>query len=100
MTDLDYTRVMYGERARHVPAWLYVQDVGAGVVSFAGASRVDSKAHPLRYGSERTHQFIVGELIVRPHQVIATDALRGTGLEGLVRGAHDIDAMLEIGERL
>jgi hypothetical protein len=96
--EMDYARVLYGQNARHVPAWLYVQDAGDGLVSFVGASRVDDAAHPLRYGSDRTHQLIVGEVIVRPHLVVATDALKGTGLAGLMTGAHDIDAMLDEGE--
>jgi hypothetical protein len=88
--DADgYTRAMFGEHARHVPVWLYVQDAGSGVVSIVGGSRPsgeDLERHPLRYGSERTHQLIVGELIVRPHLVVASDAARGSGLAGLSTG--------------
>jgi hypothetical protein len=105
---VDMTRVLYGEHARHVPAWLYVQDNGPGGVTFVGASnvtgthRTDQAAgpHPLRYGSERTHHLIVGEIIVRPHLVIATDALRGMGLSALATHDHDIEAMLRDGEKL
>ncbi len=57
-----------------------------------------SDDHPLRYGSQRTHQFAVGEIIVRPHFVLATDTLRGTGVAGLVTGNHDIKDMLTDGE--
>lgn len=96
--DADMARVMFGDNARHVPGWMYVQDQGDGTVSFVGSSRVKDAPHPLRYGSDRTHQFFVGELIVRPHLVIATDALRGTGLAGLATGKHDIPAMLRAGE--
>lgn len=96
---MDYTKIMFGENARHVPAWMYVQDAGEGRVSFVGASRVVDLAHPLRYDSERTHQLIVGELVVRPHQVFATDALQGEGLANLVHG-HDIETLLAQGERV
>lgn len=96
---IDMARVLYGENARHVPAWLYVQDQGDGMVSFVGASKVEpGQPHPLRYGPERTHQFVVGELIVRPQLVVATDALRGMGLSALAIHHHDIDAMLRRGE--
>lgn len=81
---VDYTAVVFGRHARHVPAWLYVQDAGPGMVSFVGASRVDALAHPLRYGSTLTHQLIVGELVVRPHTVHTTDQLRGVGLAALM----------------
>lgn len=97
---MDYTQIMYGENARHVPCWMYVQDQGPSVVSFVGASRILSDAHPLRYGSDRTHQFIVGEAIIRPHLVVATDALVGYGLAGLAQSSHDIDAMLDKGEKI
>lgn len=79
-------RVLLGEHARHVPAWLYVQHAGPGLVTFVGSSRVAEGPHPLRYGSELVHQLIVGELVVRPHYATETDALAGSGLSGLVLG--------------
>lgn len=100
MSDIDYTRVMFGRHAVHVPAWLYVQDAGAGTVSFVGSSRLPGAAHPMRYGSERTHQFVLGELIVRPHLVVATDVYTGDGLTSLVQRFPDVDAMTSAGERL
>lgn len=91
MSVVDHTAMLFGQHARHVPAWLYVQDMGPGLVTFVGASKVLTRAHPLRYGSERTHQLIVGELVIRPHQVHATDELRGYGLGSLVLGSgHDV----------
>lgn len=93
-------QTLFGVHARHVPCWMYVQDQGDGLVSFVGASHMGSDAHPLRYGSDRVHQFIVGETIVRPHMVLATDALIGSGLAGLATSGHDIDAMLGKGEYL
>jgi hypothetical protein len=105
---VDMDRVLYGENARRVPAWFYVQDNGPGGVTFVGASSLtgthgqkpDAVPHPLRYGSDRTHHLIVGELIVRPHLVVATDALRGMGLSALATHDHDIEAMLRRGETL
>lgn len=102
----DMARVMYGIDARHVPAWLYVQDQGPGTVSFVGASRTPGQDNPLTYGSGHyehgarpawTHHFVVGEIIVRPHLVIGTNALRGESLSGLATGGHDIEAMLADG---
>lgn len=95
----DAAQIMFGTNAVHIPAWLYVQDQGGGVVSFVGSSRTDGP-HPLRYGSSRAHQFIVGEVIVRPHLVVATDALRGEGLSGLAKASHDLDVMRSNGEVL
>ena len=97
--DTDMTRVMYGQNARHVPAWLYVQHQGPGVVGIVGASRVpDGAPHPLRYGNDRQHSFIVGEIIIRPHLVITTDALKGYAAGGLYLGDHDFREMLSDGE--
>jgi hypothetical protein len=93
-SDENSIRFLFGEHARHVPMWMYVQNQGQGMVSFVGASKSDE----LRYGSEREHQFILGELVVRPHLVIATDTLRGMGLSGLATGNHDLRAMLADGE--
>jgi hypothetical protein len=76
---------------------MYIQDQGDGIVTFVGSSRVGDP-HPLRYGSRRTHQFVVGEAIIRPHLVIATDTLIGEGISNLLIGGHDIDSMLSDGE--
>lgn len=101
MTTTDpgpgFAKVMFGEHAVHVPAWLYVQNQGDGVVTFVGSSRVDGP-HPLRFGSERTHQLILGEIVVRPHWAIGTDALRGHGLGALATSGHDLAAYLADGE--
>lgn len=96
---MDYVKAVLGENAIHVPAWLYVQDQGDGVVAFVGASRAPHP-HPLRYGSERTHQFVVGEIVVRPHTVIGTDVLRGSGIASLLQGPHVPEDMLINGERI
>lgn len=81
----DYlTRAMYGEWARHVPAWLYVQDNGEGQRSFVGATQ----SSDLSYGQPHTHQFILGELIVRPHFAVSSNAFRGHGLTGLATVNH------------
>lgn len=73
------TKIMFGENAVHVPMWMKVQDQGNGTVVFVGASRTQD----LRYGSERTHQLILGEVIVRPHLVMGSDDFRGHGLKNL-----------------
>lgn len=99
---MDYTKFVFGENAIHVPAWMYVQGGGDdGVVSFVGASHLPAlgAAHPLRYGSDRTHQLIVGEMVVRPHLVVGTDAHRGAGLAALISSArYDRETLLANGE--
>lgn len=77
-------------------AWMYVQDQGEGMISFVGASRVDT----FRFGSTCTHQFVVGDLTLVPGLVVATDTLRGKGLASLATYNHDLSAMLRDGELL
>lgn len=82
---LALTRALFGRFVRHVPMWMVVQDSGRDTVTFVGASRDPA----LHYGSRRTHQLILGELVVRPHFVIESDQFRGYGLTSLLTsGAH------------
>lgn len=89
---------LLGQNTRRSGAWLYVQDAGDGTVSFVGGARTPEGPHPFRYGSCRTHQFVAGEMLLRPQLVIATDALTGTGLSGLAANGHDFNEMLSDGE--
>ncbi|MEU6406148.1 hypothetical protein [Streptomyces sp. NPDC046985] len=99
-SDAALAGLMLDPHARHVPSWMYVQDSGPGLVTFVGSSRIPGTgdAHPLRYGSRRIHQLIVGEILVRPHYAVGTDALLGHGLGGLATNGHDFRAVLEHGE--
>lgn len=67
--------------------WMVVQDSAHDGVLFVGASRNPA----LRYGSSRTHQLILGELIVRPHFVIESDQFRGHGLSSLLKDGANLD---------
>lgn len=89
----DQLRLMFGQYTIHVPMWMVVQDQDP-VVTFVGASR-DLR---LRYGSERTHQLILGEMVIRPHVVIATDHYTGTGLSGMVNHGPQINEWVKHGE--
>ncbi|MFJ2217890.1 hypothetical protein ACIQVO_36255 [Streptomyces sp. NPDC101062] len=101
LTGTALAHIALDANVRHVPAWLYVQNHGGGTVSFADSSRVPGgKARPLRYGSDRTHQFLVGELLVRPHYALDTNVLRGRGLGGLVTQHPDLGGFLDDGEIL
>jgi hypothetical protein len=88
--DMDMTKVLYGDKAVHVPAWMVVQDAGEGLVSFAGGSRVPAP-HPMRFGSDHVHQLFLGELVLRPHVVIASNQAVGYGLAGLVTDPFAVD---------
>lgn len=79
------TKIMYGQHAVHVPAWFYVQGGSKqqDTVVIMGASKVEPD-NPLRFGSTMIHQFVLGEIIVRPHLVVETDRLKGTGAASLL----------------
>jgi len=79
MDSFPFIKEMLSKDARCVNMWMKVQDQGEGVISFVGASR----SIDLRYGSKKTHQLIIGEIIVTPRLVIASDDFRGVGLAGL-----------------
>lgn len=90
----DYTKMIFGQHAVRVPGWLKVQNQGDGVVSFVGSS----KNNALRFGSKRVHQLVIGELIIRPQLVVATDIFAGHGLGMLATDASDLQEWAEHGE--
>jgi hypothetical protein len=108
---VDMTRVMWGEHARHVPAWLVVQDAGPGTVALIGSSMTPGQEHPLRYGApgyrdtddpfDETyvpHHLVIGEIIVRPHVVIATRALTGYGAGQFLTDLPALPGLIENGQ--
>ena len=87
MNEETMTRAMFGENAVKVPIRIIVQDPGAGVVLFAGAMR--SKA--LTFGSELSHQYILGDAIIRPHVVLESDHPQGMGISGIMTSSMYAD---------
>jgi hypothetical protein len=78
------TRAMFGQHAIHIPMWLIAQEGEA--TTFVVATR----SSELMFGCVRTHALVWGELIVRPHLVVASDEFRGSGLTHLANvGALD-----------
>lgn len=90
---LALTRALFGRFARHVPMWMVVQD-SREAATFVGASSDPA----LRYGSRRTHQLILGELIVRPHFVIESDQFRGHGLTSLLMNGANLEDWIAGGQ--
>jgi hypothetical protein len=83
--EFSSTKAMYGENAVHVPCWMIMQEHG-GAVSFVGASK---NITDLKFGSNMTHQCVVGEIIVRPHLVLESERFVGHGLTGLATSSMD-----------
>ncbi|PZD70171.1 hypothetical protein C1752_17186 [Acaryochloris thomasi RCC1774] len=76
-------QMMYGQHAVRVPAWLYTQP-GKEEVIFVGATKDLRASH----GNQRTHQFMLGEIILRPHFAVASDNFRGHGATALLTANH------------
>jgi hypothetical protein len=99
----DYTRLMFGNRAVHVGANLIIQpgqtENGQDQVVCVLQSRMPANAqggHPLAFGSQRSHILALGDLVFRPHLILASDALRGRGLTSLAKdGFTDTDAWFQ-----
>ena len=80
-----YIRAMFGEHAVQLGLNFVVQDAGLGAVSLVAVSRTgDDSPHPLRFGSELTHQLVVGDAVIRPRYVLESGRWRGVGLAGLI----------------
>lgn len=84
MSD-PYIRAMFGDNAVHFGFNFVIQDAGLGSVSLVAVSRTgDGSPHPLRFGSEQTHQLVVGDAVIRPRYVVESNKWRGVGLAGLI----------------
>jgi hypothetical protein len=81
---MDMMKAMYGCHAVQIPAWFYVQNQGDSGSIIVGASRDNS----IRFGSKKTHQLFLGEIIARPHIVMESNAFIGYGSEGLLTANH------------
>jgi hypothetical protein len=58
---------------------------------------VPMPAHPARFGSGMTHQFMLGEIIIRPHLVFETNHYRGHGISALLTAGVDADELMRNG---
>lgn len=97
MTD-PMTKAMFGQHAVHCGFNMIVQDGENGQAIIVAQSQTVG-VHPLRFGSQRTHVLALGDMVFRPHLVMATDALRGRGLSGIVRdGFVDYESWIEQGD--
>lgn len=90
------TKVMFGQNAIHIPIWLVAQSNREQGVMLAGASR---SVLPM-YGSDKIHALILGEVIVRPHIVIATNDFVGTGIDGFWTSLPSAEEWLANGDIL
>ena len=88
--DVNWSKIMFGENAIHVPVTMTVQLMGSGVVLFVGVSR-GLDPHPLMLGSAQPHVHILGDAVFRPHWAGEGDK-SGSGAAALLTGSSFADA--------
>lgn len=79
----DMTKVLYGEHAIHVPMWMVVARTTGDIPAFVGSSRDPAMLFGMQ--EKECHGLIIGEIVVRPHLVVVSDAMAGHGLSSFIR---------------
>ncbi len=91
--DQAYIRMMFGSNAVFCGFNYIVQEVEDGKVLIVAQSTSRTAAHPLRFGSKRTHVMAMGDVVFRPHIVLGSDKLQGRGMTSIAKdGFLDMDA--------
>jgi hypothetical protein len=81
MFDLSPEQLL-GKPTLHLPINLIVQNIGEGKV--IGVFQT-TQGTELLFNSDKTHQFISGDMFLRPHIVYESNHMRGMGLAGIAR---------------
>lgn len=79
---IDMNKVMFGENAIHVPINMFFRHFHDG--KHAGVFQFDYPTKVIGdYAKKRDGVFILGDAIIRPRVVIATDHCNGMGIGGV-----------------
>ena len=97
-----YTKIMFGEHAFRVPMNFIIQGDTNNPNELAG---VFQGRHPamkqMLFGSKKCHQLILGDIVIRPHLVVESDAFIGMGINGIYKdGFRDLDKWITQGSTL
>lgn len=86
-----YIQAMFGCHAIHSPMNFIVQAYEEdGVFLAVAQARVNKSLFKrLTFNSRRTHQMIIGDIVLRPQLVIESDHLRGCGISGILTSGLD-----------
>jgi hypothetical protein len=81
LDGIDTAKLMMGQNAFHISLNLIAQSYLPG----SKVAGVFQTAHglPLLHESKRSHVVIIGDAIIRPRAVFATDEFRGRGVSSL-----------------
>ena len=93
-----YMKAMFGEHARHAAFNYILQPSGNNNAAVLG---ITSHADKMAFGAslESPHILVLCDVIIRPHLVIESSHLVGSGASGVLKsGFADIDSWLEKGK--
>lgn len=90
-----YIRGLFGANAIRLPLNFIVQRVDENIVTGVFQTKL---GNAMLFGSNKPHQLILGEAVIRPHIVAHSDHLVGCGISGICKsGFTDIAAWIKGG---
>jgi len=101
--DEIYIRAMFGEKAVHLPLNFILQNPDESTLVGVVQCRLNPQTlKRLVKGSQKTHQLILGDAIIRPRIIAESNHLRGVGLAGIMTSSDgwDMQAWAEKGKLL
>ena len=88
-----YFEMLHGKHARQTDGFVIVQDMGEAGQLYVGLS----KGHELSYEAPETHVLIIGNMIVTPKLVMASNHLRGSGIAHVATSGGNADEWVAAG---
>jgi len=82
------TRAMFGQDARHIAFNVVLQDQGDNKAAIIGTTQF---AKLMGYGFKKNHCLLLCDAIIRPHLVIESDHLVGSGATGILTSSSMAD---------
>ena len=95
-----YIRMMFGENAVHLPINIINQPDHKGGHTFGVFQMKHPAFEQLSFGGKKTHQLILGDMVIRSRIVLDSDHLQGVGLAGLATQGFDLPGWVENGNIL
>jgi hypothetical protein len=84
MTD-PYTRMLMGENAVAVGVNFIMQETEKGMILIGQTNHPSANMLRFKAKKDRTHVLVLGDMILRPHLVLASDSFRGAGTTSLFK---------------
>lgn len=97
-----YIQAMFGKHAFRVPMNFIIQGDINNPAQISGVWQGESpEMKKMLFNSKKAHQLILGDIVIRPHLVLETDAFIGMGINGIYKdGFRDLDKWITHGATL